>query len=116
VLPEDLARTLIERERAARQLRERRSEELRAAVEAWVREAKAGRRLERAWLIGSLAWGEWGERSDVDLVVEGLPDPEAAKAWGELERLLGTQVDLLRIEELPADFAARVREEGVPLP
>jgi len=31
----------------------------------------------KAWLIGSLAWGGFGERSDVDVVVRGLT-PQAA--------------------------------------
>ena len=30
-----------------------------------------------AWLIGSLAWGGFGERSDVDVVVRGLDWNEA---------------------------------------
>ena len=31
----------------------------------------------RAWLVGSLAWGGFGERSEVDLVLDGVSGPLA---------------------------------------
>lgn len=67
-----------------------------------------------AWLIGSLAWGGFGERSDVDVVVRGLEPAQAVRLERELARAAQAPVDLLDLDSLPADFRARVLEEGVP--
>lgn len=68
-----------------------------------------------AWLIGSLAWGGFGERSDVDVVLEGATDREATDLDVALARELRVPADVLRIEELGEPFAERVRREGVPI-
>lgn len=67
----------------------------------------------RAWLIGSLAWGGFGERSDVDVVVEGLASEAATRLEQVLVRMAGVPVDLLHLETLPEAFRERVVAEGV---
>ena len=110
---EDAVRTLRERAAGARVRRERRAEALRARVQEIVREGlPAGA---RAYLIGSLAWGGFGERSDVDLVVAGLSGGEVAHLERALATAVGVEVDLLRLEDIPASFRARVESEGVRL-
>ena len=74
-----------------------------------------GRSRIPAWLIGSLAWGGSGERSDVDIVLGGASREEAATLELELATPLRLPVDVLCLEELPASFRARVEQEGVRL-
>ena len=66
----------------------------------------------RIWLFGSLAWGTVHSQSDIDLAVEGLPARRLFAAQGELLLASPASVDLLRLEEAPAELAARVRSEG----
>lgn len=68
-----------------------------------------------AWLIGSLAWGGFGEHSDIDVVVRGLAPPEATRLELGLLRALGWTVEVLRFEELPTSFGERVLREGIVL-
>ena len=67
----------------------------------------------QAWIFGSLANGDFGARSDVDVAVTGVP----AEALGPLERTLvtvtGRLVDLLSLETLPTDFRDRIVREGL---
>lgn len=65
-----------------------------------------------AWLIGSLAWGGFGERSDVDVVVSGLKGDEATRLELLLVGAAGVPVDLLHLETLPESFRSRVLAEG----
>jgi predicted nucleotidyltransferase len=103
--------------RAERELAERAlaAKKARSAVEA----AVVGFRREtgpfRAWLIGSLAWGEFAEGSDVDLVVDGLPAEHLWRLETRVAKASGRSVDLLALADLLPDFAERVRSEGVPL-
>ncbi len=69
-------------------------------------------------LIGSVARGEAGPDSDVDLVVRFLPpattrDPSALAA--ELEALLGRRVEVISEAALRESTRARLSQEGVPL-
>ena len=55
----------------------------------------------------------WHSRSDIDLAVEGL-DPEVeTQAWGALEKLLpsGLEVDLIPLESAPPELRARILGE-----
>ncbi len=114
-------------------------EDVRIFAEAWKRrmaESRAGvearrRRLEerlpraaellralgaeRVWLVGSLAWGLFDERSDVDLAVRGLPAERDVESLDAVEKLLGARVDLIRVETVDAAFARRIEQEGHPL-
>ena len=69
----------------------------------------------RVWLFGSLAWGEPHGRSDVDLLVEGVPASAGLDALGIAEEALGVSVDVLRAEDAPHSLVSRVRREGVLL-
>jgi len=60
-------------------------------------------------IFGSVARGDDGERSDLDLLVDSSPETtllRLAELQLEAEALLGVRVDVRTIEDLPA----RVRE------
>jgi len=115
VRPEELAAALAARRRAAGDEHRRRATELRRLLTTELEKAARAGRLGRGWVIGSLARGDFGAGSDVDVVVEGLPAGEVGGLWGQLTERLGAHVDLLRLEELPESFRQRVLEEGVRL-
>lgn len=112
VSPLDLAHTLLRR--AGADLARDRAERDRCidAVTRAVTGLRGELRFGRAWLIGSLAWGGFGPRSDVDLVVEGLADADRIALADRLGEATGRSVDLLLLEELPPAFQARVLAEG----
>ena len=114
VRPEDLAHTLVARQRARREAARARAAELRQLVEDEVRAILGQGLARRAWLIGSLARGAHGARSDVDVVVEGASPEQVGALWARLVELLGAEVDLLRLEDLSESFRRRVLAEGVP--
>ena len=68
-------------------------------------------------VFGSVARGEAGPDSDVDLLVDGLENA----AWGgggllvDLENLLGRSVDLVSPEDVHWYIRERVLREAVPL-
>jgi predicted nucleotidyltransferase len=64
---------------------------------------------------GSLAWGGAHARSDVDLLVEGLPASDWLRAAAAAEDVIGAPVDLVRIEDAPSSLIERVRRDGVLL-
>jgi predicted nucleotidyltransferase len=113
--PEDLANALVRRHRHAIELQHERAREVRRRIDEALREADRAGRFRRAFLIGSLAHGTFGVGSDVDVVVEGLASDDAGALYGALVAAAGTEVDLLRMEELPQSFRARVEQEGVLL-
>jgi predicted nucleotidyltransferase len=116
VRAKEAAETLALRAHRAREDEARRAAEVCAVAVAVLRAALLAfpeGRTPRAWLIGSLAWGGFGVRSDVDVVVEGLAPRESTELELALVRRLGLPVDLLRFEELPESFRARVQREGV---
>jgi predicted nucleotidyltransferase len=110
---EESARKFQERALRARAERERRAVEVRTEVEQQVRSLlpPGG----RAWLIGSLVWGGFGERSDVDLVLSGVTGPQATLLEDAVGHVARAAVDLLQLDELPASFRERVEREGVPI-
>jgi predicted nucleotidyltransferase len=115
VTPDELARTLVRRHAERRRRAKSRGEAVREGLRRVVAEEITSGRLHGAWLVGSLAWGGFDLTSDVDLVVEGLAEADAASFWDRLTSELGATIDLLRLESLPPDFARRVRSEGEPL-
>ena len=113
--PEDLAAEMKRRRRVERTRRARRAETLRREVRRSLSHAAQSGDIQRAWLIGSLARGAFGAGSDVDIVVAGMAPEAVGPLWGALVQRLGAEVDLLRLEELPADFRERVEREGEQL-
>lgn len=107
------ARLVRERAQQARAERERRAAEARRQVQVLVPPLlpEGG----RAWLIGSLAWGGFGERSDIDLVTCGVSGPDATRIEDAVARSVGIGVELLELEALPSGFRQRVEREGIPL-
>jgi predicted nucleotidyltransferase len=114
--PAALADLMIERARRDLEARGRTVTELRAAVSQVLGEVLAAGTARRAWLIGSLASGDFGEGSDIDVVTEGLPRDGEYAVRRALEDATRRQVDLLRLEELPESFREAVLRDGVPLP
>jgi predicted nucleotidyltransferase len=113
--PFDLAATLVARRRLARERDRDRANDLRECLRTAAVRLRRDDHLDGAWLVGSLAWGGFGERSDVDVVVRGMDETRVAAVWGVLVDTLDASVDLLRLEDLPEDFRRRVLTEGVRL-
>ncbi|NLG84958.1 MAG: nucleotidyltransferase domain-containing protein [Firmicutes bacterium] len=67
------------------------------------------------YLIGSLARGDFGEDSDIDLVVEGLPDKDYFHALGELQRRSEFPVDLIPLVDADRLITESVTSEGIRL-
>jgi len=71
-----------------------------------------------AYLFGSMARGEAGPRSDVDVAVlfEHAPasrlDAGPLDLEGDLERALGREVQLVVLNRAPADLVHRVLRDG----
>ena len=69
----------------------------------------------RAWLIGSLAWGGFGTRSDIDLVLADVDDSQATAIEIAACKAIGVAVDLLKLQHLPLSFRERVEREGIAI-
>jgi predicted nucleotidyltransferase len=69
----------------------------------------------RAWLIGSLAWGGFGVRSDVDLVLADVDGPQTTAIEIAVCKAVGVEVDLLMLQHLPRSFCERVEREGLAI-
>jgi predicted nucleotidyltransferase len=72
----------------------------------------------KVYLFGSLNEPErFHDKSDIDLVVDGLPPRLYFKALAELWRLLppGMQLDLIPFEDAASELRERVVKEGVTL-
>ena len=78
-----------------------------------VERARAQGLCGRAWLFGSYAWGQPGERSDVDIFVEGRSDTIAIASI--VGRACGLDVHVVDSDEAPESLRARVASEGQPL-
>jgi predicted nucleotidyltransferase len=113
VTPQEAAATLRRRSSEARRTGEIRAAKLREQTIALVQPQlpQGG----RAWLIGSLAWGGFGERSDIDLVLAGVDGAQATTIEAALGRAVGVEVDLLMLEALPPSFRGRVEREGLAI-
>ncbi len=111
VRPEELARALVRRHERARRDADLEAERVRASLLRALADAPPPS-PRRQWLIGSLAWGGFGEGSDVDLVVEGLDAAEASALTAHLIFALPVPAHVLRLEELSPSFRARVLAEG----
>jgi predicted nucleotidyltransferase len=110
--PSDLAATLIARRRLASARDRDRATALRERLRDAACRLRRQGRLDAAWLVGSLAWGGFGERSDVDVVARGVDAARVGAVWADLMDALDARVDLLRLEDLPEAFRDRVLSEG----
>jgi predicted nucleotidyltransferase len=111
--PHDTVVTLQQRSARAREAALKRAGEVRAQVVALVRgQLPAGA---RAWLVGSLAWGGFGEHSDVDLVLDGVSGPLATAIEIAVTKVAGVEVDLLAWYALSPSFQSRVQQEGLAI-
>lgn len=111
VNPEDLARTL----RARARKRQADEEATRQSALSTTREVVNAAGLApnaRVWLIGSLPWGGFGVRSDIDVVVDGLERAAALLLADRIGERTGRHVDVLALHELPEEFRTRVLTEG----
>lgn len=113
--PADLAATLTRRHKRAHDGARARAVLVREAVDKVVEEQGRAGRFRRAFLVGSLAHGTFGAGSDVDIVVEGLSPDNLGLVYDALVGATRTEVDVLRLEELPLAFRARVEAEGIVL-
>lgn len=115
VRPEELALALIERSRLERARDLDRGHRLVRQLRERIVALRARCALDAAWLIGSLAWGGFARRSDIDVVVRGAAADSVGELWAALTDALGVPVDVLRLESLPEAFRRRVLAEGVRL-
>lgn len=91
------------------------AQEAAAACERWLKERYGVRQV---YLFGSLAGqSPWHSRSDIDLAVEGLPPEKYVRALSELWGLLpeGLELDLVTLEDAPAELAARISSSSINL-
>jgi predicted nucleotidyltransferase len=111
--PKQTAETLRQRSADARAKAESHAHSMRElAVSTIKSQLPAGA---RAWLIGSLAWGEFGERSDVDLVLDGVDSEQATSIEVAVCRATQAEVDLLTFDWLPRSFRERIEREGLAI-
>jgi len=82
-------------------------------VRAALERARADGLCGDAWLFGSYAWGEPGERSDIDLLVKDCADPFMVASL--VGRVCGRDVHIIEMSEAPPSLKERVQESGVPL-
>jgi predicted nucleotidyltransferase len=83
-----------------------------------VREAAGRYRVTNPRVFGSALHGTDQDGSDLDLLVDVLPDTTLFDLGGlqiELEELLGVHVDLLTPGDLPASFRKQVVAEATPV-
>jgi predicted nucleotidyltransferase len=66
-------------------------------------------------LFGSLATGEFTDKSDIDLAVRGIPKREFFHALAEVNRTSDIWVDLKPLEDLDEHFGQRVMATGEKL-
>jgi predicted nucleotidyltransferase len=116
VTPSELAATLLRRA-AARRLADASDEErCRAEVLRLIPALRRELGFRRAWLIGTLAWGGFGVRSDIDVVLEGA-DAKVVRAVAErLGEATGREVDVLVLDTVPASFKERIVKDGLDVP
>jgi predicted nucleotidyltransferase len=69
--------------------------------------------IRSVWLFGSAIEGTFRMDSDIDLAVEGLPNPDLLDAMAEVESAAADiRVDLVRLESLPPHWQRRIRDRG----
>jgi predicted nucleotidyltransferase len=116
VTPAELAATLLRRAAARRVEDADDAERCRREVLTLLPSLRGELGFRRAWLIGTLAWGGFGVRSDIDVVLEAA-DADVAHAVAEgLAHATGREVDVLVFETLPRSFQDRIVKDGRDVP
>ena len=67
----------------------------------------------KAWLFGSYAWGSPGERSDVDLLVDGCAD--TADLAARLGKSVPAELHVVATARASTSLVQRVLSQGRPL-
>ncbi|MBK9161488.1 MAG: nucleotidyltransferase family protein [Nitrosomonadales bacterium] len=83
-----------------------------------IREIALRHRVRNVRVFGSVLHGEDTEDSDLDLLVEPLPETtlmDIARIQVEVAKLLNVSVDVLTPNALPDKFRAHVLTEAVPV-
>ncbi len=83
-----------------------------------IRRLALGRRAANPRVFGSTARGEDVEGSDLDILVDTLPGAtlfDLGLLFEELKSMLGVEVDLVTLAELPARIRPRVLAEAKPI-
>jgi len=73
--------------------------------------------IDKIILFGSLAHKAWyGEDSDIDLAVDGIPSDQYFKAWQKLESIISNRkIDFVDMAELAEPVKEMILSEGVEL-
>lgn len=85
---------------------------------AAIRQIVASRRARNPRIFGSVARGEDGNASDVDILVDPTEETTLFDLGGiqvELERLLGVKVDVATPSALPAGMRESVLADAMPV-
>lgn len=83
-----------------------------------VRAAVNSRRAQNPRVFGSASRGDDREDSDLDILIDALPETTMFDLGGlqmDLEEILGVRVDLLTPEDLPRRIRAKVVSEAIPI-
>jgi predicted nucleotidyltransferase len=92
------------------------SQRARTVAESLARVLVEGYGATRVLLVGSLARGEFGQGSDIDLAAAGVPPESFFAAGAELERLAqGFKIDLVPLESANPFFLDQVAQDGIAL-
>lgn len=92
---------------------------IRRCLEGFLAARAAGDDIVAAYLFGSVARGDDGAESDVDVAVLYRRDPPPTlealplRLEGDIERLLGRRADVIALNLAPVDLCARVLRDGV---
>ena len=110
--PAQAAEALLARARQRQAEGETRRAELRARLPALAQLLRSSYGARDVFLFGSLAWGGFHARSDVDVAVSGI-DPERRRdAEVAACGVMSATVELFRLESLPVAFRDRILREG----
>ncbi len=110
------ARALLERLRGQQARTDACAARVLVALRQALRETGARYGVQQVRLFGSLARGDFDEeRSDVDLLVWGIPAEERLNLVADLWDQVGRPVHVLRAETASPGLVARVLAEGMVL-
>ena len=89
-----------------------------AAHRETIRRVVASHRARNPRVFGSVVYGDDGEGSDLDILVDPTPETtlfDIGAIRHELLQLLGVPVDVLTPKALPDSFRAAVLSEAIPV-